>query len=95
MKTSIGPENRESVMNELGKYYRWICLIYKTRNTHWYIEGPDFLISINFWGTIWRIRWYNWLVAERIRSLGHYVDAMLKALLSVNLSKKQKNDSQL
>jgi DNA-binding ferritin-like protein len=48
MKTSIGAENRESVMNELGKILQMNMLIYKTRNTHWYIEGPDFLISINF-----------------------------------------------
>jgi starvation-inducible DNA-binding protein len=101
MKTSIGitAENRESVANELGKILADEYVLYtKTRNAHWYIEGPDFPNKHKFFeAQFGELDGIIDLVAERIRSLGHYVDAMLKAFLSVTQftqQKPKKNDSQ-
>lgn len=100
MKTSIGitEANRESVANELAKILADEYVLYtKTKNAHWNIEGPDFYDKHKFFeAQFGELDGIVDSVAERIRTLGHYVDAMLKAFLSVTQfteRKFEKNDS--
>lgn len=100
MKTSIGitEANRESVANELAKILADEYVLYtKTKNAHWNIEGPDFYDKHKFFeAQFGELDGIVDSVAERIRTLGHYVDAMLKAFLSVTQfteQKFEKNDS--
>lgn len=101
MKTSIGitAANREGVANELAKILADEYVLYtKTRNAHWNIEGADFYDKHKFFETQFgELDGIIDSVAERIRTLGHYVDAMLKAFLSVTQfteQKREKNDSE-
>jgi starvation-inducible DNA-binding protein len=100
MKTTIGitEANRESVANELSKILADEYVLYtKTKNAHWNIEGPDFYDKHKFFESQFsELDGIIDNVAERIRTLGHYVDAMLKAFLSVTQfteQKREKNDS--
>ena len=100
MKTSIGitAANREGIANELAKILADEYVLYtKTRNAHWNIEGADFYDKHKFFETQFgELDGIIDSVAERIRTLGHYVDAMLKAFLSVTQfteQKREKNDS--
>ena len=72
-------------------------LYLKTRNAHWNVEGPDFHTMHKFFE-----EQYEQLdeimdnVAERIRMLGHYSPATLKAFLQLtHLTEetREKNDS--
>ena len=72
-------------------------LYLKTRNAHWNIEGSDFHAMHKFFEDQ-----YEQLddimddVAERIRSLGHYAPATLKAYLELTHlteQSREKNDS--
>ncbi|HMK06009.1 MAG TPA: DNA starvation/stationary phase protection protein [Flavobacterium sp.] len=96
MKTNIGitETNRAGVVSELSKILADEYVLYtKTKNAHWNLEGPDFYDKHKFFEAQ-----FNELdgiidsVAERIRTLGHYVDAMLKAFLSVTHFTEQKRD---
>lgn len=100
MKTSIGivEPNREGVANGLAKILADEYVLYtKTKNAHWNIEGPDFYDKHKFFESQFgELDTIVDSVAERIRTLGHYVDAMLKAFLSVTQfteQKSEKNDS--
>lgn len=100
MKTNIGISegNREGVANELAKILADEYVLYtKTKNAHWNIEGPDFYDKHKFFeAQFGELDTIIDSVAERIRTLGHYVDAMLKAFLSVTQfteQKSEKNDS--
>lgn len=100
MKTAIGitDANRDGVANELAKILADEYVLYtKTKNAHWNIEGPDFYDKHKFFeAQFGELDIIIDSVAERIRTLGHYVDAMLKAFLSVTRfteEKSEKNDS--
>lgn len=100
MKTSIGitEAHREGVANELAKILADEYVLYtKTKNAHWNVEGPDFYEKHKFFeAQFGELDTIIDSVAERIRTLGHYVDAMLKAFLSVTQfteEKSEKNDS--
>ena len=100
MKTTIGitDANRESVANELAKILADEYVLYtKTKNAHWTIEGSDFYDKHKFFEEQFgEIDAIIDSVAERIRTLGYYVDAMLKSFLSVTQfteQKREKNDS--
>lgn len=100
MKTTIGitEANRQGVANELAKILADEYVLYtKTKNAHWNIEGPDFYDKHKFFESQFgELDGIIDSVAERIRTLGHYVDAMLKAFLSVTQfteQKREKNDS--
>ncbi len=100
MKTNIGlTENaREAVANELSKVLADEYVLFtKTKNAHWNVEGPDFYEKHKFFeAQSEELDAIIDSVAERIRTLGHYVDAMLKAFLSVTHSteqKRERNDS--
>jgi starvation-inducible DNA-binding protein len=92
VNSGIEAANRESVAIELGKIVVTEYVLYtKTKNAQWYVEGPDFQDKHKFleaqFGELDSI---IDLVSERIRSLGHYIDAMLKAFLSVTQFTQQK-----
>lgn len=100
MKTSIGinEAHREDIANELSKILADEYVLYtKTKNAHWNLEGPDFYEKHKFFESQFcELDVIIDSVAERIRTLGHYVDAMLKAFLSVTQfteQKREKNDS--
>ncbi|MDI1255476.1 MAG: DNA starvation/stationary phase protection protein [Flavobacterium sp.] len=100
MKTNLGitEAGREGVANELTKILADEYVLYtKTKNAHWNIEGPDFYEKHKFFESQFgELDGIIDSVAERIRTLGHYVDAMLKAFLSVTHfteQKRSKNDS--
>jgi len=100
MKTNIGinKANSLAVATELSKLLADEFVLYtKTRNAHWNIEGPDFHTMHLFFESQ-----YDALddimdgVAERMRSIGHYAPATLKAFLELtHLSERSssKNDS--
>jgi len=100
MKTTIGitETDRAGVVAILSKILADEYVLYtKTKNAHWNIEGPDFYDKHKFFETQFgELDGIIDNVAERIRTLGHYVDAMLKAFLSVTQfteQKREKNDS--
>jgi len=100
MKANIGinEANSHGVANALAKLLAdEFVLDTKTRNAHWNVEGPDFHAMHLFFESQ-----YEMLddimdgVAERIRSIGHYAPATLKAFLELtHLSERSdsKNDS--
>ena len=100
MKPQIGipKENLAQVAHVLnGLLADEVVLYVKTRNAHWNIEGADFHAMHKFFESQ-----YEQLdeimddVAERIRALGHYAPATLKAYLELTHlteSSREKNDS--
>lgn len=100
-KVNIGitDKNREAIAEQLSKILADEFVLYsKTLNAHWNIEGPDFHTVHVYFETL-----YNEqqgvvdTVAEKIRTIGHYVPAQLKKYLDLtHLSEKapSKNDSQ-
>jgi starvation-inducible DNA-binding protein len=101
MKNSIEitAQNRKGVAGDLGKILADEYVLYtKTRHAQWNIEGPNFLDKHKFFeAQFGELNGMIDNVGERIRTLGHYVDAMLKAFLSVTqftAQKREKNDSQ-
>lgn len=100
MKTNIGinEANSLAVAKEMAKLLADEFVLYtKTRNAHWNVEGSDFHTMHLFFESQ-----YEMLddimdgVAERMRSIGHYAPATLKAFLELtHLSERSdsKNDS--
>lgn len=94
----ISEENRKAVAFELSKLLADEFLLYtKTRNAHWNVEGPDFhTMHLFFESQYGQLEDMMDGVAERIRQLGHYAPATLKAFLDLtHLTEKigDKNDS--
>ncbi len=100
-KTNIGitADHRQEVAIMLSKLLADEFVLYsKILNAHWNIEGPDFHAAHSFLETL-----YNQqqeivdTVAERIRTLGHYVPAQLQKYLELtHLAERQlKNNSSL
>ncbi|MFT3935944.1 MAG: DNA starvation/stationary phase protection protein [Chitinophagaceae bacterium] len=101
MTTNIGisDKNRQAVAEALSKLLADEYVLYtKTRNAHWNVEGPDFHTKhIFFEGQYGQLEEIIDNVAERIRSIGHYAPATLKAMLDLtHLTEKSraKNDSE-
>jgi starvation-inducible DNA-binding protein len=101
MKTEIGitDTNRQEVATELAKVLADETVLYiKTKNAHWNIEGADFYDKHKFFETQFgQLDEMIDSVAERIRSIGHYAPATLKAYLSLTHlteATSEKNDSQ-
>ena len=100
MNTEIGitANNRQAIANELSKVLSDETILYmKTKNAHWNIEGADFYEKHKFFETqIVQLDEIIDNVAERIRSIGHYAPATLKAYLSLtHLTEEEReaNDS--
>jgi starvation-inducible DNA-binding protein len=100
-KTNIGitDKNRKAIAEQLAKILADEFLLYsKTLNAHWNVEGPDFHAAHIYLETL-----YNQqqeivdTVAEKIRTVGHYVPAQLNKYLELTHLSEQaltKNDSQ-
>jgi len=100
MKPQIGisKENLTKVAHVLnGLLADEVVLYVKTRNAHWNIEGADFHAMHKFFeGQYEQLDEIMDDVAERIRALGHYAPATLKAYLELTHlteSSREKNDS--
>jgi starvation-inducible DNA-binding protein len=101
MKTEIGitEANRQEVAAELAKVLADETVLYiKTKNAHWNIEGADFYDKHKFFETQFgQLDEIIDSVAERMRSIGHYAPATLKAYLGLTHlteATREKNDSQ-
>jgi len=86
-KAAIGitDTNRQIVAAELAKLLADENILYiKTKKAHWNIEGADFYDKHKFFETQF-VQLDNMIdkVAERIRSIDHYVPATLKSYLSL------------
>jgi starvation-inducible DNA-binding protein len=98
-ETGITEVNRQAVATELTKILADETVLYiKTKNAHWNIEGPDFYDKHKFFETQFeQLDELIDMVAERIRTLGHYAPATLNSYLSLTHLTEQtreKNDSQ-
>jgi starvation-inducible DNA-binding protein len=100
MKTSIGitDANRQAVANELAKVLADETVLYiKTKNAHWNVEGQDFFEKHKFFESQFgQLDEIIDSIAERVRSIGHYAPATLKAYLNLTRlteAKSEKNDS--
>jgi starvation-inducible DNA-binding protein len=94
----INEVSLSKVTNVLGGILADEFLLYlKTRNAHWNIEGSDFhSMHKYFEGQYEQLDAIMDDVAERIRSLGHYAPATMKAYLELTHLTEQtrkKNDS--
>lgn len=87
MKTSIGIEdkNRQNVTAALSKLLAdEFVLSVKTKNAHWNLEGADFYEKhLFFESQFTELDKIIDSIAERIRSLGHYVDGSLNSFLEL------------
>lgn len=95
IKTQIGitDKNREAVSEELAKILADETVLYiKTKNAHWNIVGHDFFDKHTFFemqfGELDKI---IDMVAERIRTIGHFAPATMSAYLSLTRL-TEKND---
>lgn len=100
MKIEIGitDANSQAVATELAKILADETILYtKTKNAHWNLEGADFYEKHTFFESQFKqLDVVIDSVAERIRSIGHYTPATLKAYLSLTHLSEQsskKNDS--
>lgn len=97
MKTAIGisSENREVVAHQLAKLLADEFVLYtKTLRAHWNLEGPDFHSVHRYFEELYQQAAERAdLVAERIRQLGHYAPASLKAFLQLTHLTEQQDDT--
>lgn len=100
MKPGIGinTTNLSKAANVLNGFLADEFLLYlKTRNAHWNIEGADFHSMHKFFeGQYEQLDEIIDDVAERIRALGHYAPATMKAYMELTHLTEQireKNDS--
>ncbi|MGF7039348.1 Dps family protein [Mucilaginibacter lappiensis] len=84
-RIGITPENLSKVAHALNVVLADEFLLYtKTRNAHWNVEGADFHSKHLFFESQYeQLDEIMDSVAERIRSLGHYSPATLKAFLEL------------
>jgi starvation-inducible DNA-binding protein len=78
MKIEIGvsAENTKKIALELNKVLADELVVYaKTRNSHWNIEGPNFMELHKFYEEQYEeLEQFGDDVAEYIRSIGHYAE---------------------
>jgi len=96
---AISDQNRQAIAEQLSKILADEFVIYsKTLNAHWNIEGPDFHAVHLYLETLYNEQQIIVdTVAEKIRTIGHYVPAQLTKYLELtHLSETapKKNDSQ-
>lgn len=84
-RIGIKAENLKQVAHILSGILADEFVLYtKTRNAHWNVEGPDFHDKHKFFeGQYEQLEDMIDDVAERIRVLGHYAPATLKAYLEL------------
>jgi len=74
MDTGISPKDRAAIAQGLSRLLADTYVVYlKTHNFHWNVEGPMFQTLHQMFMEQYTETWNAIdLVAERIRSLGHY-----------------------
>lgn len=85
IQTGIPSQDLQDVALSLNKLLADEYILYaKTRNCHWNVEGPNFMEMHQFY-EIQSDQLDEIIdqVAERIRTLGHYVEGRLKDLLGL------------
>lgn len=87
MKTNIGltEQNTEAVAEQLAKLLADETVLYiKTRNAHWNVTGDNFHANHIFFEEQYKqIDELIDSVAERLRKIGHYAPATMKAYLEL------------
>lgn len=94
----ISDEHKQALADQLSKILADEFLLYsKTLNAHWNLEGTDFHTVHLYLETLYKEQQENVdAVAEKIRTIGHYVPAQLQKYLQLtHLSEQplEKNDS--
>jgi starvation-inducible DNA-binding protein len=85
MNTGISPKDRSAIANGLSRLLADTYLAYlKTHNFHWNVEGPMFQTLHTMFMQQYTEAWNAIdLIAERIRSLGHYAPGTYKEYLKL------------
>jgi len=85
MNTGISAKDREAIAKGLSRLLADTYVLYlKTHNFHWNVEGPMFQTLHQMFMEQYTETWNAIdLVAERIRSLGHYAPGTYREYLSL------------
>jgi starvation-inducible DNA-binding protein len=85
MDTGISPKDRAAIAKGLSRLLADTYVVYlKTHNFHWNVEGPMFQTLHQMFMEQYTETWNAIdLVAERIRSLGHYAPGTYKEYLEL------------
>ena len=85
INTGIGAKNRAAIAQGLSRLLADTYLAYlKTHNFHWNVEGPMFQTLHTMFMVQYTEAWNAVdLIAERIRSLGHYAPGTYKEYLKL------------
>ena len=80
MDTGISAKDRQAIANGLSRLLADTYVVYlKTHNFHWNVEGPMFQTLHQMFMDQYTETWNAIdLIAERIRSLGHYAPGTYK-----------------
>jgi starvation-inducible DNA-binding protein len=85
MDTGISPKDRAAIAKGLSRLLAETYVVYlKTHNFHWNVEGPMFQTLHQMFMDQYTEAWNAIdLVAERIRSLGHYAPGTYREYLEL------------
>jgi starvation-inducible DNA-binding protein len=85
MNTGISAKDREAIAKGLSRLLADTYVLYlKTHNFHWNVEGPMFQTLHQMFMAQYTETWNAIdLVAERIRSLGHYAPGTYREYLAL------------
>jgi starvation-inducible DNA-binding protein len=85
MDTGIAPKDRAAIAKGLSRVLADTYVVYlKTHNFHWNVEGPMFQTLHQMFMEQYTEAWNAVdLVAERIRSLGHYAPGTYREYLAL------------
>ncbi|HEX6155674.1 MAG TPA: Dps family protein, partial [Burkholderiales bacterium] len=85
MDTGISPKDRAAIAQGLARLLADTYVVYlKTHNFHWNVEGPMFQTLHQMFMEQYTETWNAIdLVAERIRSLGHYAPGTYREYLAL------------
>jgi starvation-inducible DNA-binding protein len=90
MDTGISPKDRAAIAKGLSRLLADTYVVYlKTHNFHWNVEGPMFQTLHQMFMEQYTEAWNAVdLVAERIRSLGHYAPGTYREYLDLSRVKE-------
>lgn len=90
MDTGISPKDRAAIAKGLSRLLADTYVVYlKTHNFHWNVEGPMFQTLHQMFMEQYTEAWNAIdLVAERIRSLGHYAPGTYREYLELSRVKE-------
>jgi starvation-inducible DNA-binding protein len=90
MDTGISAKDREAIAKGLSRLLADTYVVYlKTHNFHWNVEGPMFQTLHQMFMEQYTEAWNAIdLVAERIRSLGHYAPGTYREYLELSRVKE-------